>query len=178
MTKKLLLTISAFAVTAFTASAVVEQLTPTGTTVYNNYYIALKGTGEGGGNGANEANNIYRLVTYFGVEDLCDDPITVTYQSIWDWSEGGLAGYDYAVIHYGRGNPDLGNPPGGVVGAWKLNGEDTFEFPAEVPEGGGGISGVTLIACRGESVPDGGTTIAFLGAGLLVLGLQRRFVKA
>jgi hypothetical protein len=41
-----------------------------------------------------------------------------------------------------------------------------------------GLSGWTLFTGGGVGVPDGGTTVMLLGAGLAVLGIARRFLKS
>jgi hypothetical protein len=86
-----------------------------------------------------------------------------------------LAGYCYAVIHYGSG-PN--GSPGGSLEFFSIVDDanpSTHLFPQSgVGNGGfGGISSVRLFQC----VPDGGTTVALLGMAIAGLGTVRRFLK-
>ena len=84
----------------------------------------------------------------------------------------GLSGYDYAVLHYGKGSG--GSNPGGGIEVWFLNGASSFDFPANGtgPNGMGGFSSIVLF--KAAVVPDGGTTVLLLGLALSSLGLIRR----
>jgi hypothetical protein len=53
----------------------------------------------------------------------------------------------------------------------------TLLVPANSSGHFGQLSGVWVFCCPGGTVPDGGTTVMLLGAGLSGLGLLRRFVK-
>jgi len=162
--KKTLLALAAAIFISAIASAVPIQLTPSGTTVLSTYYIAKNGTGIAGGNSNNSANQLHRLNTYFlavpFVPSASLKPATQTH----DWSSGGLAGWDYAVIHFGGG---AFGGAGGSVGAWDLNGADTFVFPNQ------SFSSIDFYRDVPKSVPDSGTTFALLGAALVALSAFR-----
>jgi hypothetical protein len=86
----------------------------------------------------------------------------------------------FLVVHYGRGRG--GSNPGG---SWEffrvINGETEVTVPGfgnvagPDPFGHGGISSIRGFG--GVGVPDGGTTVMLLGAGLGALGMVRRFLK-
>jgi hypothetical protein len=154
---------------ALNASAAVVQLGPFGTTVLDSFYINKNGTGPGNGN--DSASNLYRLNTYFipGPDIILTDSLKPGNQSN-DWTGGGLAAWDYAVVHFGAG---AFGGAGGSIGAWQLNGENTFLFPEK------SFSSIDLYRVRPPStntpgVPDAGSTVALLGLTLLGLGLVRK----
>ncbi|MSU60802.1 MAG: hypothetical protein EXS31_00130 [Pedosphaera sp.] len=168
-------TFLAIIVMAGSVSAVpVTQLTPSGTTVYGSYYaflsyyIAKNGTGDGGSNSNNSEHNLYRLETYFIDVDSNCQGIVADWESYKpatqtaNWLGGGLAGWEYAVIHYGNGlNIGAPNGLGGFVTAYALNGNDSFQFPSE------SFSSIDLYSCNGDHrVPDNGSSLALLGIAL------------
>jgi hypothetical protein len=142
--------------------------------------IPKNGTGIGGGNSNNQANNFFRLQNYivanptFGslgtptldgaerVSTPLDEPVDLT-------------GFSYAVVHYGSGP---GGTPGGGTAFFQItNNLDTFPQSGSGPNGFGGISSVDLFASI-PGVPDGGATVMLLGAGLSALGIVRRYLKS
>jgi hypothetical protein len=84
-----------------------------------------------------------------------------------------LSGFEYAVLHYGKG--DGGSNPGGGIEVWFLNGASSFDFPStgSGPNGMGGFSSIVLFGPQ-VTVPDSGTTVVLLGLALSTLGLIRR----
>jgi hypothetical protein len=141
--------------------------------------IPKNGTGIGGGNSNNQANNFFRLQNYiaahptFGslgtpiidgaerLETNLDQPVDLT-------------GFCYAVVHYGAGP---GGTPGGGIAFFQItNNLDTFPQTGQGPNGFGGISSVDLFQCTPTGVPDGGITVMLLGAALGALGIARRFI--
>jgi hypothetical protein len=142
--------------------------------------IPKNGTGIGGGNSDNQANNFFRLQNYIvghptfgslgtpifpGAEEVLtplDQPVDLT-------------GFSYAVVHYGAGP---GGTPGGGVAFFQItNDSDTFPQTGSGPNGFGGISRVDLFRST-PGVPDGGTTVMLLGAALSTLGVVRRYLKS
>ena len=83
-----------------------------------------------------------------------------------------LSGFEYAVLHYGKGSG--GSNPGGGIEVWFLNGASSFDFPANGsgPNGMGGFSSIVLFGPT--VVPDGGSTVLLLGLAFSSLGLIRR----
>ncbi len=164
MKKTLITLIIAMAATA--AANAISILTPFGTDIFDTYYINKKGTGIGGSNGNNPDNNLFRLNEYF----LAGPDLTPTAHfkieggTGYDWSSGGLGGYNYAVLHYGA-SAHGGN--GGTIGAYEIDGTDAYVFPQD------GWSSIDLF--RFTPVPDSGSTLALLGAALLgLIGLRSR----
>jgi hypothetical protein len=91
-----------------------------------------------------------------------------------DYTGGSIAAGDYLVLHYGAGRG--GTPGGGWVGLLFTTGVSSYSVPANGsgPNGFGGLSGATLF--DHVSVPDGASTLALLGIGLIALqGLRRKF---
>lgn len=99
------------------------------------------------------------------------------------------AGYDYVVFHFGNGQAGAGGGPSnadenGWWAVWYLGGESK-SFSAVPTEGApdaqpvGGFSSARYFngSPPTNRVPDGGTTIASLGAALLGLGGLRRLIK-
>ena len=89
---------------------------------------------------------------------------------------GGLIGFDYAVLHYGKGSGGVGQ--GGGVAFYSLNGATSFTFPAigRGPNGLGEFSTLTLFKGDGvaKGVPDGGATVGLLGMALGLIAVARR----
>ena len=86
-----------------------------------------------------------------------------------------LTGFDYAVVHYGKGPGGAGK--GGGIVFYFLNGmtgDFTFAANGSGPNGFGGISSVRLFAGDLNSVPDHGATVAMLGGALVLLEAMRR----
>jgi hypothetical protein len=150
--------------------------------------IEKNGTGGGGGNANanNQTSNFYRLenvVTQFN--SLLSDPSDRLPTPILDGainlgsnvvSAGGLTGFDYAVLHYGKGPGGIGS--GGGVALYYLNSASEYIFPAigTGPNGLGGFSSLTLF--KGDdipkSVPDGGSSVMLFGAPLALIAMLRR----
>jgi hypothetical protein len=87
-----------------------------------------------------------------------------------------LTGFDYAVVHYGKGPGGKGQ--GGGVEFFYLNGmmgNYTFSANGLGQNGFGGFSSIRLFSVSGGSVPDGGTTAVLLGSACVALVLVRRF---
>jgi len=144
--------------------------------------IPKNGTGPGGGNGNSPADDFFRLQTVINNYNTANPgsplpaPIETGFskpnnQSNDVFANGGLSGFDYAVLHYGAGQ---GGSPGGGVAIYFLNGASSFTFPANGsgPNCFGGFSSIVLF--DGVPVPDGGTTVLLLGAALSGLALIRR----
>jgi hypothetical protein len=92
-----------------------------------------------------------------------------------------LTGFDYAVIHYGKGPGGQGQ--GGGVEFFYLNGmTGNFTFSANGlgTNGYGGFSSIRLfsIGGNGTSVPEGGATAMLLGIAAVGLVGARRLVRA
>lgn len=91
-----------------------------------------------------------------------------------------LTGFDYAVLHYGRGSG--GATPGGGIVFYYLNGmTGNFIFPSIGlgPNGFGGLSSIRLFAGTPSApppVPEGGATLMLIGIGLAGLVLVRRII--
>ncbi len=104
-----------------------------------------------------------------------------TFNGFFDGSSNtvSLTGFDYAVIHYGKGPGGQGQ--GGGVEFFYLNGmTGNFTFAANGlgQNGFGGFSSIRLFSGNGASVPEGGATALLLGVAALGLATTRRFVKA
>ncbi len=76
--------------------------------------------------------------------------------------------YDYALGKYG--NSTFLFYLGGLT-------NDTYELPANITGGAGGLSHVSWFT-PATTVPDGGSTVALLGAALAGLALVRRKIRA
>lgn len=95
----------------------------------------------------------------------------------------GVSGYEYVVFHFGAGNAGGGGVSrGGYWVAYYLNG-DALSFLAVPQVGGenvGGFSSARYYGVHttggggGPSLPDGGSVLALLGLGLVVVGGARR----
>jgi hypothetical protein len=145
--------------------------------------IPKNGTGGGGGNenANNDASNLFRLTSILsglknpalptpmlaGALDLGSNVV----------GDGGLVGFDYAVLHYGSGK---GGTPGGGVEFFALNGNSKYTFPdnGTGPNGNGGFSSLTLFKGVSKTVPDGGSTVMLLGAALGLIAVARRKFRA
>jgi hypothetical protein len=90
-----------------------------------------------------------------------------------------LTGYDYAVIHYGKGPGGIGQ--GGGVEFFYLNGMTgnyTFSANGFGPNGFGGFSSIRLFSIGGVvPTPESGTTMLLLGLATVGLIGTRRFVR-
>lgn len=97
----------------------------------------------------------------------------------------GYTGYKYAVVHYGAGQAGGQQvSPGGWYQAWYLGGAelDINALPQVNNKNVGGFSSIQFFGTHipggggGDTpgVPDGGSSLALLGAGLMGLGLVRR----
>jgi hypothetical protein len=76
--------------------------------------------------------------------------------------------YDYLFAHYG-------GPGGGFAEVWYVGDlSGTISIPATGL--GHGLSGWALFTAPSGAVPDGGTTVMLLGAGLGALAVVRRFL--
>ena len=93
-----------------------------------------------------------------------------------------LTGFDYAVIHYGKGPGGTGQ--GGGIEFFYLNGmTGNFSFPSIGlgPNGLGGFSSIRLFSIGGgpAPVPEGGTTMLLLGfASASLIGTRRLAARA
>ena len=141
--------------------------------------IPKNGTGIGGGNSDNQANQFFRLQNYivahptFGIFGPATDVGAEEVSNINEPVD--LTGFSYAVVHYGAGP---GGTPGGGVAFFQItNNSDTFPQTGSGPNGFGGISRVDLFAGTPTGVPDGGITVMLLGTALGALGMARRFLK-
>jgi hypothetical protein len=141
--------------------------------------IPKNGTGIGGGNSDNQANNFFRLQNFIAANPTFGSLGTPTLDGAEQVSTPldepvDLTGFSYAVVHYGSGP---GGTPGGGVAFFQItNNLDTFPQSGSGPNGFGGISRVDLFAST-PGVPDGGATVMLLGAALTGLGLVRRYLK-
>jgi hypothetical protein len=148
-----------------------------------NQDISKNGTGIGGGNSNDAANNFFRLQTVLA--SFANNLPAPVFAGYLNFSSNivlsdGLVGYDYAVLHYGKGPGGIGG--GGGIAIYYLDGATSFTFPADGlgPNGNGGWSTLTLFkgndVTNHISVPDGGSTVFLLGAVLSGLGMiARRF---
>src|SRR5205814_8380654 len=140
--------------------------------------IPKNGTGIGGGNSDNQANNFFRLLNYIVAQPTFGSRGTPTLtgaeEVLTPLNEPvDLTGFSYGVVHYGAGP---GGTPGGGVAFFQItNNLDTFPQTGSGPNGFGGISRVDLFPCI--PVPDSGTTAMLLGGALAGLGLGRRYLK-
>jgi hypothetical protein len=91
-----------------------------------------------------------------------------------------LTGFDYAVIHYGKGPGGTGQ--GGGVEFFYLNGMNgNYIFPAMGlgPNGVGGFSSIRLFSIDGVvPTPENGTTLLLLGVAVAGLVATQRLVRA
>jgi hypothetical protein len=145
--------------------------------------VPKNGTGGGGGNenANNDASNLFRLTSILsglknpalptpmlaGALDLGSNVV----------GDGGLVGFDYAVLHYGSGK---GGTPGGGVEFFALNGNSKYTFPdtGTGPNGNGGFSSLTLFkGDHSKTVPDGGSTVMLFGAALGLIAVARRKLR-
>lgn len=107
------------------------------------------------------------------------------------WEGGGvpssidvLAG-DYLVLHYGTGTGGVPGTGGGLLALY-FAGNESFSVPANGPLGPNGLGGISTVWLfdhtgggePGPGVPDGGATLALLGAALTGLGFARRKLGA
>jgi hypothetical protein len=143
--------------------------------------IPKNGTGIGGGNSDNQANNFFRLESYIAAHptfgSLGTPTITGAEEVTGPLDEPvDLTGFCYAVVHYGVGDGGVPGSGGGVAFFQITNNSDTFPQSGSGPNGFGGISRVDLFACI-TAVPDSGTTAMLLGGALAGLGLVRRYRK-
>jgi len=83
-----------------------------------------------------------------------------------------ITGYDYALLHFGKGNGGIGG--GGGLQVWYLDGmSGLFDFTA-ITKGPNGLGGLSFVRLYGEGVPDGGVTLVLLGTSLVALFAFRR----
>jgi hypothetical protein len=139
--------------------------------------VPKNGTGIGGGNSNNAANNFSRLQDYLVAHPTFSigTPTFDGHVRPTNLSEPvDLTGFCYAVVHYGAGK---GGTPGGGIAFFQItNDSDTFPQTGSGPNGFGGISSVDLFKCV-TGVPDSGATVMLLGGALTGLGLLRRYLK-
>ncbi len=143
--------------------------------------IPKNGTGIGGGNSNNAENNFFRLQTYLAANPQFADCVAVFEGAFRgeDSTDVDVTGFDFAVVHYGKGRGGSGG--GGGVAFFDVSGFGVVDFPSSGsgPNGFGGFSSLDLFKCEpGNNVPDGGTTAMLLGSALTGLGLMRRCIKA
>ena len=103
-------------------------------------------------------------------------PAPTTAQS--DYAGGPIAAGDYLVLHYGVGDGGISTAGGGLVALYFDADQASFDVPltGSGPNGLGGLSFARLFD-HTDQVPDGGSTAAILGLGLLALAGSRRFMK-
>ncbi|MEO5718872.1 MAG: VPDSG-CTERM sorting domain-containing protein [Chthoniobacterales bacterium] len=89
-----------------------------------------------------------------------------------------LTGFDYAVLHYVKGNGGTSQVGGIEVFYFDgMTGNYTFPDMGLGPNGVGHLSTLRLFGSAPQSVPDTGSTIALLGISLSGLAYARRFIK-
>src|SRR6266480_809120 len=142
--------------------------------------IPKNGTGIGGGNSDNQANNFFRLQNYIAAHPAFGSlgtPIAAGAEEVTGPLDQpvDLTGFCYAVVHYGVGDGGVPGSGGGVAFFQITNNSDTFPQSGSGPNGFGGISRVDLFPCI--PVPDSGTTAMLLGGALAGLALVRRYRK-
>jgi hypothetical protein len=143
--------------------------------------IPKNGTGGTQPNANDDASNFFRLeniINAFNAAHPTSPLPTPVLTGVKDLSNpdvdsGGLTGFDFAVLHYGKG--DGGTGAGGGVEVFFLNGATSFDFPdnGTGPNGLGGFSSLTLFGGTPRSVPDGASTVFLLGLALSAFGLAR-----
>lgn len=144
--------------------------------------IAKNGTGIGGSNSNNAANNFFRLETFLSTHPADCTPIFAGAERFENLNGVSptidVSGFSFAVIHYGVGTGGVHGSGGGVE-IFSISGSGTFTFPSTGigPNGFGGISSIDLFKCADQRVPDGGTTLMLLGTTFTGLGLVRRYLK-
>jgi hypothetical protein len=179
--KSLLSIIAALGLGANVASAIAIQIPGVGQDMPKN------GTGAGGGNGASAADNFARLVSLVSGNPGLPTPLSAGSVDITSNVVTGdqLLGFEYAVLHYGVGPGGAPGTGGGVAVFYLTDGIGNFTFPANGTgqNGFGGFSGGTLFNSNanpgnvpgpGVTIPDGGPTIAMLGAVLFLMAFLRR----
>src|SRR5437660_11035760 len=140
--------------------------------------IPKNGTGIGGGNSDNQANNFFRLLNYIvahptfgslgtptltGAEEVLT-PLNVPVD---------LTGFSYGVVHYGAGP---GGTPGGGVAFFQItNNLDTFLQTGSAPNGFAGISRVDLVAAI-PGLPYAAITVMLPAAAISGLRQPRRLL--
>lgn len=72
-----------------------------------------------------------------------------------------VSGFSYLVLHYG-------GMRGGNYYIWDLDGADSMTLPTQA------LSWARLFGDSGTDVPDAGTTLVLLGAGVIGIGAMRR----
>lgn len=139
--------------------------------------MAKNGTGIGGGNSNNSANNFFRLETFLATnpgDGTAIDDMTVRLTG--NGVDVNVTGSSFAVVHYGAGK---GGTAGGGTAIFSISDSGLFSFPSNGlgPNGFGGFSSVDLFKGAPSQVPDGGTTVMLFGTALSSLGLVRRYLK-
>jgi hypothetical protein len=106
---------------------------------------------------------------------------TPTFANYFDGSNNtvNLTGFDYAVIHYGKGPGGIGQ--GGGIAFFYLNGMTgnfTFSANGHGPNGFGGFSSIRLFSIGGGTpVPEGSATAILLCVSVLALFGAPRLVR-
>lgn len=152
--------------------------------------IAKNGTGPGGSDGNSPTDDFFRLQNVVNAYNLAHPtmplpiPIIAGDEAISssDVGSGGLAGFTYAVLHYGVG-PGGNQSTGGGEEVFFLNGATSFDFPANGsgPNGTGGFSGGELYGGISiVSTPESGLSGALMSliAGGLAMKVHFRRAKA
>ncbi len=166
------------ALLAITASAVPINLTVDSTGLPLNGSGVANGTQYGQGNN-NPTSNLDFLNNQIDLWNLSDPdpdlppaiaPVALNVGSINAESYTAVAGYDYIVFHFGKGQAK----DGPWWQAWYLNGEEAeFSLPTVDGQEVGGFSSARYFN-QHTAVPDGGATLMLLGGAFGAIAIVRR----